>query len=240
MNRRYLQWIVGCLALGGSSSSMAMGLRSFVALPLEKSGIVLRAVDSASLDDNKNTLVAELAYGLSGTQTLLFGPPYRLSPGGKYRSGDLSVLYRHALWQRNFSSGTHRLAFLGGGLIPTNNTSDGGIQGGAVATFYRNRHELDVDGLWALGLGQSLNQALYDVSWQYRLLPLFYPSTGLGSQLDSVVEYNGRWQEGGHLLHQTTLGLQWVHPTWVLEGGFIKDINAPRDSQLLLSVRFHI
>jgi len=240
MNIKQLQWIVGCLIVVTSGSLWGMGLRSFAALPLEEKGIVFRLVDNESLDDNRNTLVTEFAYGLSGAQTLLFGIPYRLSPSGKHRTGDVSLLYRHMVWQQNFKAGTHRLALLGGGLIPTNKTSDGGAQVGFVATFYRNRHELDLDGLWMPGFGQSRNQALFDVSWQYRLWPLVYPATGLGSELNSVLEYNGRQQEGEHLIHQTTLGLQWIHPTWVLEGGLVKDINAPYETQLIVSVRFHI
>jgi hypothetical protein len=162
------------------------------------------------------------------------------SPSGSNRSGDISVLYRYTAWQKDFSEGTYRLGLLGGGLIPTNNASNGGAQGGAVATFYKGRHELDLDALWRQGFGKSPNRAQYDASYQFRLSPAEYPETGLTSQWNAVVEYNGRWQQTQQLIHQATLGLQWVHPSWVLEGGIVHDLNANHDNQLLLSVRYHL
>ncbi len=222
-----------------TTQSFGMGLRSFVALPIEQGGMVFRLQNLESLDDNKNIAIANFAYGITGKQTLLFGMPYRLSPSGSNRSGDVSVLYRYTAWQKDFAEGTYRLGLLGGGLIPTNNTSDGGAQGGAVATFYKGRHELDFDALWGQGFGKSLNRAQYDASYQFRLSPAEYPESGLPSQWNAVIEYNGRWQQTQQLIHQATLGLQWVHPTWVLEGGIIHDLNAKHDNQLLLSIRYH-
>ena len=55
-----------------------------------------------------------------------------------------------------------------------------------------------------------------------------------------MLKYNGRWQQRMDLVHQVTLGLQWVHPHWVLEGGVIQDINASHDTQLIASTRLHI
>ena len=183
-----------------------MGLRSFVALPLEQGGMIFRLQDLDTLNTNKNIAIADFAYGITGKQTLLFGIPYRLSPSGANRSGDLSLLYRYTAWQKDFAEGTYRLGLLGGGLIPTNNTSNGGAQGGAVATFYKGRHELDLDALWGQGFGTSPNQAQYDASYQYRLTPAEYPESGLSPEWDAVVEYNGRWKQTNHLIHQATLG----------------------------------
>jgi len=216
-----------------------MGLRSFVALPIEQGGMVLRLQDLDTLNGNKNQAIANFAYGITGNQTLLFDVPYRLSPSGKHRSGDLSVLYRYTAWQQDFQDGTNRLGLLGGGLIPTNSASNGGAQAGAVATFYRGRHEVDVDGLWGEGFRKSPNKARYDISYQFRLTPAEYPESGLHSQWNAVMEYNGRWQQGNHLIHQATVGLQWIHATWVLEGGVIQDMNSPHDTQLIASVRYH-
>jgi len=234
-----LTWMLCILLIVLSTNGFAMGLRSFVALPLELGGMVFRLQDLETLNSNKNVAIANFAYGLTGKQTLLFGIPYRLSPRGKNRSGDLSVLYRYTAWQKDFKDGTYRLGLLGGGLIPTNSASNGGAQGGAVATFYKGRQELDLDALWGQGFGKSPNRAQYDVSYQFRLSPAEYPETGLSPEWWVVVEYNGRWQQKQTLIHQATLGLQWVHATWVLEGGVIQDINGPHDTQFIVSTRIH-
>jgi len=217
-----------------------MALRSFVALPLEQGGIVLRLQDLETLNRDNNVAIANFAYGIAGRHTLLLGMPYRLSPSDSNRSGDVSVLYRYTAWQKDFAEGTYRLGLLGGGLIPTNGMSDGGVQFGAVATFYRGRHELDVDGLLAQGFGKSPDTGRYDLSYQFRLYPAEYAETGLAPQWDTILEYNGRWQQGSPIIHQATMGLQWIHASWVLEGGLIKDLNTPHDTKLIMSARIHI
>jgi len=219
--------------------ALGMGLRSFVALPLEQGGIILRLQDLENLSNNTNIAIANVAYGLTGKQTLLLGIPYRLSPSGSNRSGDLSVLYRHIVWQRDKPDGTNRMGLLVGGLIPTTRISNGGKQVGFVATFYQGRREVDFDGVWLQGFGKSPNRALYDISYQYRLTPAEYPEEGLSSQWNIVFEYNGRWLEKHNLLHQITMGLQWIHPTWVIEGGIIQTMNSARDTQIIISTRFH-
>ena len=96
-----------------------MGLRSFVALPVDKGGQVVRVQYQRNIDANTDFMIANAAYGLSGKQTLLFTLPYRLSPSGADRTGDLSTLYRHIVWQDDSKDGTHRLGLLGGVVIPT-------------------------------------------------------------------------------------------------------------------------
>lgn len=66
-----------------------------------------------------------------------------------------------------------------------------------------------------------------------------YPDWGIESELHAVAELNGRWSKGNELTHQVTIGLQWVNPTWVVEGGFVKNINNNNDLSFLLSTRFH-
>lgn len=237
---RKLQWCFCVCLIGVSTNALAMGLRSFVALPLEQGGMVFRLQDLETLNSSRNVAIANFAYGLTGKQTLLLGLPTRISPSGTHRTGDLSVLYRHTVWQQDHAEGTNRIGLLAGGLLPTNSASDGGVQAGAVETSYFGRHEIDVDALWSQGFGQSPNRALYDVSYQYRLVPAEYPETRLVSQWNGVIEYNGRWLQQNHLIHQSTIGLQWVHPSWVLEGGVIQDINSPHDTQLIISTRIHI
>ncbi|MHB1142325.1 MAG: hypothetical protein ACYC1T_11300 [Sulfuricaulis sp.] len=228
--------LAGLLAPGLAS---AMGLRSFVALPLEKGGTVLRLFAERNTDTDVDTLTTELAYGLSGTQTLFFGLPYRLSPAGSDRTGDLSALYRHIVWQVDTVDGTSRLGLLGGAVLPTESGRDGQLQAGAVATFFRRRYEWDLDLLYQKGLDQAPDSGRYDISWQYRLAPAVYPAWGIGSEWDGVLELNGRWTEGNETIHQVTAGLQWIHRRWVLEGGVVQDLNGPEDTRLVLSTRIH-
>lgn len=237
--RRTVSLVAAAWLLGLSPDAVAMGLRSFVALPLEKGGVVLRLFDEQNLSENVNVLTTSLAYGISRKQTLFFGLPYRVSPSGSDRTGDLSVLYRHTVWQVDDTAGTSRLALLGGGVVPTDSDRDGRLQVGAVATFYRRRHEWDMNVLWVQGLGNAPNAARYDISWQYRLTPASYPEWGVGSEWDGVLELNGRWVEGNTFVHQVTAGLQWIHLRWVLEGGIVQDLNGPQDTRLILSTRIH-
>ncbi len=237
--RRTVSLVAAAWLLGLSPDAVAMGLRSFVALPLEKGGVVLRLFDQHNLSEDVNVLTTSLAYGIGRKQTLFFALPYRLSPSGSDRTGDLSVLYRHTVWQVDDTAGTSRLGLLGGGLVPTDSDRDGRLQVGAVATFYRRRHEWDMNVLWVQGLGNAPNAARYDISWQYRLTPASYPEWGVGSEWDGVLELNGRWVEGNTFVHQVTAGLQWIHLRWVLEGGIVQDLNGPQDTRLILSTRIH-
>ena len=217
----------------------AMGLRSFVALPVDKGGKVVRVQYQRNTDTNTDVLVANAAYGLGGKQTLLFGLPYRLSPAGADRSGDLSALYRHIIWQDDTSAGTRRLGLLGGVVIPTESDRDAHLQAGVVATFYKGRTEWDIDALWIQGLGNATNRARYDIAWQYRLSPAVYPDWGSGQEWALDLELGGRWNEGNAMVHQATIGLQSIHRQWVFEAGLVQDLNGPDDTHLIFSTRFH-
>lgn len=217
----------------------AMGLRSFVALPVDKGGSVLRFQIEHDQNADRDKAITNAAYGISAKQTLLFGLTYQLSPGGSERLGDMSVLYRHMIQQDDFLGGTHRIGLLAGLIVPTDNDRDAGIQAGAVSTFYQGRHEWDIDALYQVGLDNRPDSARYDISWQYRLTPEHYPDWGIGSELNSVLELGGRWTRGNETLHQVTLGLQWIHPRWVLEGAIFQDLNGPEDTHFLASTRFH-
>ena len=217
----------------------AMGIRSFVALPLEKGGTVLRLLAVRNTDKNIDVINTNVAYGLSGNQTLFFGLPYRLSPAGENRRGDLSLLYRHTTWQIDTMKGTSRFALLGGVVVPTENERDGAVQAGAVATFYKKRHEWDIDVLWRQGLGNRPNTGRYDIAWQYRLKPDSYPEWGISSEWDVDLELGGRWIENNTMVHQATAGLQYINKRWVAEAAVIQDLNASEDTRLLLSMRIH-
>jgi len=222
-----------------SPVAAAMGLRSFVALPLEQGGTVVRFLDAHNADNDINVLTTSLAYGISGKKTLFFALPYRLSSAGGQRLADLNLLYRHVVWQVDDEIGTSRLGLLGGVVLPTDNGRDAQLQAGAVATFFRRRHEWDMDVLWIEGLDNAPNSARYDVSWQYRLAPASYPGWSAITEWDGVLELNGSWSEGSSVVHQVTAGLQWIHRRWVLEGGVVQDLNGSQDTRFILSMRIH-
>ena len=216
-----------------------MGLRSFVALPIEKGGSVLRFQNIYASQSEVDLFVTSFAYGIDAKQTLLVGMPYRLKPSEGERQGDVSLLYRYMLVQDDNFEGTSRLGLLGGVIIPTFSERDYAGQAGFVYTYFRDRHEIDVDLLYKKGFDARLDSGSYDVSWQYRLFPPIRDDWGISQELNSVVELNGRWFEGTTITHQLTLGLQWIHANWVLEGGFVKDLNNAKEERYLLSVRFH-
>jgi hypothetical protein len=229
--------LVACTVL--SQTGWSMGLRSFVALPVEKGGKVLRLQLERNRDTGRETAAASLAYGLSGRQTLLVGVPYRISPGGADRWGNVSALYRHIVRQIDGPGRTRRLGLLGGAVLATDSGRDPALQAGAVASFHRGRTSWDLDALYQPGLGSRPDGARYDVSWQYRVTPAEYPDWGLATEWDIVLELNGRYIEGHSTVHQATAGLQWIHRRWVLEGGVTRDLSGPRDTAALLSFRWH-
>lgn len=216
-----------------------MGLRSLVALPVDKGGSVVRFTLESTDDANTDYLITNAAYGLSADQTLLFGLPYRIEPAGSDRTGDLSVLYRHIVWREDNWDGTNRLGLLIGALLPSQTESDSAAQAGLVFTHFKNRNEIDSDLVYRFGNDDRLDSARYDISWQYRLHPVKRPAWGLAPELNSVLELNGRWLEDEDVVHQVTVGLQWIHPRLVLEGGVVRDISNGSESRVLLSTRFH-
>ncbi len=218
----------------------AMGIRSFVALPLEEGGTVLRLFGERNQDKSRNALTTSLAYGVGARQTLFLGLPYRFFSAGKGRRlGDLNTLYRYTAWQSDTMQGTSRLGLLGGVIVPTDRDRDPALQTGAVATFFRHRYEWDLDGLWVEGLEDAKDRARYDIAWQYRLSPAEYADWGIGGEWDLDLELGGRWERGDDMVHQATVGLQSIHKRWVLEGAAVQDLNGPEDTRFILSTRFH-
>jgi hypothetical protein len=235
----YTAIVFSSLGLGIVNNTCAMGLRSFVALPVEKEGSVVRLAFEHAEDSGTDILTTSVAYGISSKQTLLLGIPYRFSPSGGDRQGDLSVLYRHTVWQEDTFSGTRRLGLLGGVIIPTEDDRDSAAQAGFVFTHVKNRHEIDIDALYQVGSNNRSDSGRYDMSWQYRLSPTEYPDWGIKPELNSVIELNGRWSEGNSTTHQVTVGLQRIHQKWVIEGGVVKDIINGSELRYILSIRFH-
>lgn len=216
-----------------------MGLRSLVALPVDKGGSVFRFILQSAEEAEVDTLLVNAAYGLSAEQTLLLGLPYRIEPTGEDRTGDFSLLYRHIVWRKDYFEGTDRLGLLLGMLLPSQSENDSASQAGLVFTHFKNRNEIDGDIIYHFGNGDRPDSARYDLSWQYRLSPVRRPAWGLTPELNSVLELNGRWQENEDVVHQATVGLQWIHPRLVLEGGFVRDISNGDESLILLSTRLH-
>jgi hypothetical protein len=216
-----------------------MGLRSLVALPVDKGGSVVRFTLESANKANTDYLITSAAYGISADQTLLLGLPYRIEPDGKDRTGDLSVLYRHISWREDKRDGTNRLGLLVGALLPSQTDDSSAVQAGLVFTHFKNRNEIDSDLLYRFGKNDRLDSARYDISWQYRLRPTRRPAWGLVPELNTVLELNGRWLEDEDIVHQLTTGLQWIHPQWVLEGGMARDIRNGNETRLILSTRFH-
>lgn len=216
-----------------------MGLRSLVALPVEKGGSVVRFSLQSAEEEEIDSFITNAAYGISAEQTLLFGLSYRIEPAGEERTGDLSALYRHIVWRTDYREGTDRLGLLLGALLPSQSENDPATQAGLVFTHFKNRNEIDGDLIYRFGNGDRLDDARYDLSWQYRLSPARRPAWGLTPELNSVLELNGRWQEDEDMVHQVTVGLQWVHPRVVLESGIVRDISNGDETLILLSTRFH-
>lgn len=93
--------------------------------------------------------------------------------------------------------------------------------------------------MYQLGIDNRLDSGRYDLSWQYRLFPVDRPNWGFASELNTVVELNGRWAEDNTVTHQLTLGLQWIHQKVVIEGGMVNDLNNANETRFILSTRFH-
>jgi len=222
-----------------ASSAFSMGLRSFVALPVQKNHFVGRVLYDSSKDTNIDTLTTSLMYGIDPKQTVIVAMPYRLSPAGANRQGDVSVLYRYTIMRKDSKWGTKRLGLLGGGVIPTENSRDGALQAGFVYTYFIGKNEIDVDAIYQKGLNNRLNSGKYDISWQHRLFPVVRPDWGLSYEINSIVELNGRYMQGNSITHQVTLGVQLINPRWVLEGGIVKDINNAHDTNYIASFRYN-
>lgn len=217
----------------------AMPLRSLVALPLDKNGFVVRFYYEQLTTGDRENLVSSVAYGLSTKQVLLIAMPYQIKPKQGDGFADLSVLVRHTVFQDDFFLGTSRFALLAGVIVANDNKRDQAMQAGFVYSFFKKRHEFDIDALYQAGIDNRLDSGRYDISWQYRLSPSFYPDWGIAAELNSVFELNGRWTEGQKISQQVTVGLQWIKPTWVIEAGLIKGINKDKRLSLLISTRYH-
>ena len=106
---------------------------------------------------------------------------------------------------------TTGLVFLGGVIISTDDDCNGAGQAGFVFTHFKNRNEIDIDALYQAGSNNRSDSGRYDISWQYRLSPTERSDWGITQELNSVLELNGRWNEGNNTTHQVTVDLQRTH-----------------------------
>jgi len=214
---------------------------AFVALPVNKGGLVSRFVVDEIPETNNDRLTTNLAYGLDNKQAFFLAVPYQISSAVDDRVGDIELLYRSLILQ-NIGSPIYssRFGVLLGGVVPTDSDRDPKASAGFVYTYVNDKHEFDLDALWQQGIDDALNALRYDLSYQYRLFPKEYPEWGLSTLVNGVVEFAGRGVEGNTVVQQLTGGLQWVVTLrWVLEGGVTQDLNGPHDTNYIISTRIH-
>lgn len=246
--------VVALLVLVSPAGAWAQGINTNVALPVAQGEGIWRsqlrfgeASDDPSPADRKvQTWVAP--------QTLMLGITPRLtafaklpvlayqrveSDSGTTHSdpavGDLTLLGRYTLfWDDYAPLSTRRAALLAGVKFPTGADRFGTetfdpILGG-VATWAFDRHEIDLDALYAVstqrhGFRQG-DRVRYDLSYRYRLWPQRFGKRLL--QLNGLLELNGQWSDrneedgrriaasGGHVLFLAP-GLQLAAKSWILE-----------------------
>ena len=124
-------------------------------------------------------------------------------------------------------------------MIAKDRFQDARAQTGLVFTHFQDRHEIDFDLIYQFASKNRAASGRYDISWQYRLSPTERSDWGIDTELNSVLELNGRWIEGNKTVHQITVGLQHIHQKWVIEGGVAKDVINGNDLRYILSMRFH-
>ena len=97
-------WIV-LASLVNVQAAYSMGLRSFVALPIDLHGKVVRFSYEHLTGGDRGTFVTSAAYGLTNDKALLIGIPYKLSSNDEDSFGDLSALYRHTVLRDDLFAG---------------------------------------------------------------------------------------------------------------------------------------
>lgn len=218
--------------------SSQAALRSFTTMPINKGDTVVRFVAINNSDTDTDMLVSALAHGVNGNQALFFNVPYRVSPAGDNRTGDLGVLYRYTFWKQDKKINTRRAGLLVGAILPTDHKREEFLQLGVVTSFRHGRNNWDINLLWQDGLGDAPDRARFDVSWQYRLSPKKFPKWGAAHEWDAIVELRSNWKDGADTVNQLTLGIQHIRYRWVFEGGVIEDLNGPEHRRYMLGVRF--
>ena len=217
-------------------SGLTLGLRSMVAVPIAESDFVSRFMNDYTPRMDK--VIFNGAYGLPNDGAIFFGVPYIVNPQPSNRLGNIGFLYRHMLIHKDRSDGTLWVGWLGGAIIPTADQRDTGVQAGLVATYFKDKDEVDANFIAINNFGNTPNRIRYDTSWQHRLLPATLPEWELPVLLQSVLEYNGRWMQYTNLVHQITAGLQIFSANLIIEGGVYKSLNSNHETGFVAGFRY--
>jgi hypothetical protein len=202
-----------------SMPAQATGVRSFVALPVEDGGVVVRALGGFQDDRALTTLGLSGAYGITAKDTLLVGLPLRSLAAGPDMHGPTSVLYRRTLWQRDAPEGTSRFASLVGLTVPVEGGQASQIQVGGVYTYYRDRTQWDVDAIWRPERSGMPASGRYDIAWDFRLSPAEYPDWAPVGEWHLIAELNGRYVEGIGTDNRLLAAGRYTRRSWLLEFG---------------------
>lgn len=233
-------FIFTILLISTIQSVFALGIRTFVAVPIAKGDWIFRLFDVNNPGTGTNVLNTGVVYGLDAKHALFFDSPVTIRPSGARKVNNVGFFYRYTAYQADALGQTFRIGLLGGGIVPTGSNGNRAIRAGGVVTYFKGRNQIDSDLIWSQGLGNTLNNLRYDVSWQFRLSPSEHDDNVLGSALNTVVEYNGRQLQNQNVRHQITAGLQWVSPQWMLETGLVHDLNFNKDTSLVAGIRIHV
>lgn len=216
-------------------AAYALPIRSMTADPVAKHQLVLRAINTyngrLSMYPGqmvKDHIMDAAMWGISDKDTLFFMNGTILSDLRmmQHRDQEYTALYRRIIIQNDKDDSTTRLGVLFGPSYMKEPPEKMGGAVGGVFIYFSGRNEVDADIMYNKRESGVPDMGLYDISWQYRLMPAEFAAEGFARNwFNGVLEYNGRWMETVGLLHQITFGLQWVQPAFVMEVGGIKDIN---------------
>jgi hypothetical protein len=231
---------LGLIATLIPATLFGLGLRAFVAVPLAKGDWMLRELYMNNDTAKMEVMMTAVGYGITAKDMIMVMAPAVVKPAKNPSISNVTVLYRRTLFQKDTADTTLRLGLLAGADIATSSTVTtsgnsattknlyGATDAGLVATYFKGRNQFDVDYLYKVGEQSRINSYQYDTSWQYRLSPAEFSEWGLGHMINAVVEYSGRWNNVTELVHQGTLGLQYVSGQLVVEGGVVQDLNKPK------------
>ena len=248
--------------------SWAIPIATNVALPVTKGETVYRVQTKSIKPKNMNeTYVYPVAFahGLSGNTVLIGALPYKVTPTTSGLT-DIPLTIRYTVYRKDAPLETSRFALLGGIKLPlgsdvfTTESTDWRL--GGVYTYQNNRHEIDASLVYSINTeAQGVEKGdtiAHDLAYQFRLFPGSYGESGVPSQLNLDIEFNGIYigkdeilglrdnSTGSYKLFLSP-GLQWVTQNYIIEGlaqfPIVQNLNASQnkeDFRLILGVRFQI
>jgi hypothetical protein len=229
----------------------------------------LRATDDPTSSDKQVNVVAipnALVYGVTPDLALFAIFPYIFrnveltdpSSGKRIDKndsgiGDLTLIGRYTIYAKDYPSGTARFAPLAGIKLPTGDddlepitTESVDLQFGGVSTITWDfgRHEIDADMIYRVNTEakdfEKGNDLIYDLAYEFRVLPWTLPDVGAPNFLYLVAEANGIFSQkselngktidnsGGSILFLSP-GIQFATKRYILEASIqlpvIQDLN---------------